>query len=567
VGLFGKKQDIEGIRVLFYILVKVCDRPRLVCNFLESLANFLERRPLVDFYRVFLFDDSASTEVEEVVKEKISRMGRLPYEFEFWNWKRQKDFLLVNFSKEQLHNYADFVGDIFSEETQWHHRGDVRLDNIIMLILSLLKRGDSIVSLFCHFEDDESFSVLVPQEDHFYVKEIPFDYFGTMKTLLLGNDIPLASGTISGDPPTTCSSMIRTNLEDCISFFEFLEASGNDPNVPYLPPRLEPEAYAFENMAFYDHKELMGRHRKKGHAGDSYYFRFKKRIPSPTVSLALHHYLRELSLVPFGVHPTRPVLWQEEFYCNPGNSVMPGNYVSRTELLSFFRPMSQIKIARNGPLYGRILNQVIGQKLRVTNLSVLHHRALDHINRPEFRLGVNPYERFTDLTGEILMQFTGDVIIEALERTQQRMGNLLGLVFLASRGRSIFNKEYATAVDRVGQIYCENARKIDEIIMKFHQKRYLTDKRFWWNAKEFKVPMNAVKHLIETAARNWNIEKVISPFISQAKQPEVSESIQRQIIRTLTLHNRLIPKTRLSYWRSLASIGIHSLKPTDNAAQ
>lgn len=549
--------NVKDRRVSFYIIVKVCDRPRLVCNFIESLANFLDRRQQTDSFRLLLFDDSISSDVEEAVKKKIRGMGRLPYEFEFWNWKRQRDFLCSNFSQKQLNDYVDFVGNIFSETSEWHHRGGVRFDNIIMLILSCLKGDDPRPRLYCHFDDDESFSALVAEDDHFCMKEMPFDYFQEMKNIFLNSNASLVTSTYTGDPPMSSAGMLRTNLEDCLDFFEYLEYSGNNPNAPYRVPEINREAYSFETMAFYDHSELMGRHRKTYDRRYKYHYRFKERISKPTLAVALQNYLRELLYSPFGVHPTRPILWQEGFYCRPANNVFPGNYVSNDNMLRFVFPVASPRIRRKGPLYGRLLNQVIGKRLRITNLPVMHHKVLNYEIGPEFRIGVNTSKEFTDFSGEMLSQFRGDVIIETVEQIQEKIGNLLGLVFFGKQGQEIFNREYRQSIERVGEIYYKNAREIQQVISKFEERGYLYDNRFWWNMEPYKPQLSAVTHLIQSAKRAWDTGRVIPSFIAQVCQPEEVENIKRQIIATLKTYHNLIPKLNVSYGRSLMSIAVH----------
>ncbi|MCW8956630.1 MAG: hypothetical protein OQL09_07085, partial [Gammaproteobacteria bacterium] len=178
----------------------------------------------------------------------------------------------------------------------------------------------------------------------------------------------------------------------------------------------------------------------------------------------------------YGEHPTRKSYYEHEALYDsirPARTVYTGNYIFKSQALSYFIPFATLKLRMAGPVLGRIIKSEIAERFVSANLPMLHNRTVEDIGQSEFRSGVKQRQSIVDLSGEFERQFYGDVMLFTMEKLTES-GCPQKNISEATINGHLFDIEQS-----LHQKYQTKQRQIIDKLAKL--KIIFNDKANWWN--------------------------------------------------------------------------------------
>ena len=473
----GMYRELEGVlssaeftRHHFVVVVPVADRPLMLRNFLDSLAEQLHAfgyggaaagsGPVT----VFVIDDSndpsKAMQIRKIAEEASA--GRLPAHYV---GRAGQEGILKAVPAGLRKKLSGLIGD-FGDSVPGHKGASVTRNIAYLYLLSRLGEFPE-KTLLWFIDSDEEFKVKVKRGEE--IKDVSFiNYFSVLDRIFGSSDVEVLTGKVVGDPPVTPAVMINTFLEDTIAFLAGVAAAKPDDGCIFHGDR-SPVPFSAE---YHDMTGLFGYRRQA--SPKEYHCSLTSRH---TVRDCFDDFSRRASGFFSGLHPTRTQYYvhdRDPLKTTQARTVYTGNYVIRKSGLAYFLPFAGLGLRMAGPTLGRILRKRIGPKFVSANLPLLHKRTLPGKFKHEFRSGIRKGTDSLDLSAEFVRQFWGDVMLFSVE-------GLTDADYPDDCDETAIPGAVEKTQERIWRLYREHQTEVGGKISRI--KRLLEDPGRWWNLR------------------------------------------------------------------------------------
>ncbi len=494
------------------VAIPVADRPAHLQSCLDSLLTLIavflgEKNRRVS---VLIIDDSKDDEAIKVHQQLASTFTKKGLIVNYFGAIAQQEEIkqLTTLSKAVK---ARIIGDI--PTTQFYHKGASLSRNISYLYLRRIQHTKHN-PLFFFIDSDQEFRVPVMTstgEKYCY----GINYFYYLDRLFTERDIIFCTGKVVGDPPVSPAVMAGNLLDDVYFFLQQIQHTDSQAACQF-----HTHHHLHNDAAYHDMADLFG---------------FKKTSPtypyacpidgSHTHTDCLQTFVDNLMHFFDGEHPTRKSVYQYvdilENY-QTARTVYTGNYVFTPRGLEYFIPFATLKLRMAGPVLGRIIKALCGQRFISANLPLLHKRTLTHLGRAEFRVGIDKCQHHIDMSGEFERQFWGDVMLFSVEQLLQD-GYIKNNISL---------EEIAQTVQTTQQrLYKKYIAKQQEIKDKHQQiQKFFEQHSYWWQQQKLLPIRTQFDHFLANIEYNFNEQAPVYQLLCSQEYVAIQ---QEKIVQAL----------------------------------
>jgi len=452
----------------FIITIPVADRPQHLQQCLQSILNLCHKYQYGGIengqykkIKVLVSDDSKQLENQQTNKTLALEFTNKGINVEYFGPAEQ--IAIINNAKSINKTLNNIIGN--TSPDAFYHKGASITRNISYLKFNELNTSDNS-TLFYFIDSDQEFQVNInnqTDDDNVYA----VNYFYYLDKLFSTNQIDVLTGKVVGDPPVSPSVMAGNFLQDLIAFTSKIANYEPHTNCEFHPSN----TLNVDDAAYHDMADLFGF--KSSSESYQYNCMLEGQHDNAQCFAAL---CRKLSQFFDGEHPTRKSYYEYtnvEESITPARTIYTGNYIFNSKGLQHFIPFANLKLRMAGPVLGRIIKSIIGERFVSANLPMLHKRTVQAIQQSEFRPGVEHQENVIDLSGEFMRQFYGDVMLFSMQ-TLTELGYPKAQA-LEQKISAIVENTINSMKEKYTLKHIENIKKLDQL------KSIINDPQHWWN--------------------------------------------------------------------------------------
>jgi len=452
----------------FIIAIPVADRPQHLQQCLQSILTLCHKfnyggieNGQYKKIRVLIADDSKLVENQQANRNLALEFTDKGIKVEYFGPSEQIEIL--NKTKSTDKTLENIFGEI--DTNTFYHKGASITRNISYLKFNELNTPD-ISTLFYFIDSDQEFQVNIhSQTDDTNVYAV--NYFYHLDKLFTDKPIDVLTGKVVGDPPVSPSVMAGNFLQDLIAFTSTIANYDSQASCEFH----QSDTVNIDDAAYHDMADLFG----FKSSNDSYQYNcmLEGQHDHTQCFAAL---CNKLSQFFDGEHPTRKSYYEYENVeasLKPARTIYTGNYIFNSKGLQYFIPFANLKLRMAGPVLGRTIKSIIGERFVSANLPMLHKRTVQAIQQSEFRPGVDHQENTIDLSGEFVRQFYGDVMLFSMQAlTESGYPNTQTSKQQIS---SIVENTINSMKEKYSIKHSENIKKLERL------KSIVNDPQNWWN--------------------------------------------------------------------------------------
>jgi len=452
----------------FIIAIPVADRPQHLEQCLKSILGLCKKFQYGGLkngqykkIKVLISDDSKQLENQQANKNLALEFTNKGINVEYFGSAEQ--ISIINNAKSTNKTLNNIIGN--TSPDAFFHKGASITRNISYLKFNELNTTNQ-PTLFYFIDSDQEFQVNInnqTEDDNVYA----VNYFYYLDKLFSNNSIDVLTGKVVGDPPVSPSVMAGNFLEDLLAFTSKIAKYEAHTNCEFH----QTNAVNADDAAYHDMADLFGF--KPSSESYQYNCMLEGQHDNAQCFAAL---CNKLSQFFDGEHPTRKSYYEYtnvEESIKPARTIYTGNYIFNSKGLQHFIPFANLKLRMAGPVLGRIIKSIIGERFVSANLPMLHKRTVQAIQQSEFRPGVEHQDNIIDLSGEFVRQFYGDVMLFSMQTlTESGFPNTDASKQQIS---TIVENTINSMQEKYNTKHLENIKKLEKL------KSIINDPQHWWN--------------------------------------------------------------------------------------
>lgn len=452
----------------FIIAIPVADRPQHLQQCLQSILNLCHKYQYGGIenaqykkIKVLIADDSKQLENQQANKNLALEFTSKGINVEYFSPAEQ--IAITNKAKSTNKTLNNIIGN--TSPDAFYHKGASITRNISYLKFNELNTTNQ-PTLFYFIDSDQEFQVNInnqTEDNNVYA----VNYFYYLDKLFSNKPIDVLTGKVVGDPPVSPSVMAGNFLDDLIAFTSKIANYEQHTSCKFH----QTTSLNADDAAYHDMADLFGF--KPSNESYQYNCMLEGQHDHAQCFAAL---CSKLSQFFDGEHPTRKSYYEYENVeasIKPARTIYTGNYIFNSKGLQHFIPFANLKLRMAGPVLGRIIKSIIGERFVSANLPMLHKRTVQAIQQAEFRPGVEHQVNIIDLSGEFVRQFYGDVMLFSMQTLTEL--DYPNIQTSEQQISAIVEKTINSMQEKYNTKHLENIKKLERL------KSIVNDPQHWWN--------------------------------------------------------------------------------------